>query len=566
MKPAPANTLRLGLLCNGPVLQRWQAECLRQALAVEGVELVLVVRPAKEQHGPRPLLQRLLQHPWRMALYLHYRRQWFSPPAMAAEDVSATLTGVPELYCMVERHGHAQMFTPADIERIRAHRPDVLLRFGFNILHGDVLHAATHGVWSFHHGDEEHHRGGPPGFWELMGREPVVGAILQRLTERLDGGQILHKGWFGLVDHSLQETVDTVLMHSAGWAALVMRRILSGDAAAAEGRLSTTKAPVRRYPGNATFLRFLVRQFRNKLRFHRAGLTEHEEWNVGVLYQPIHRLLEERPSLNVRWLPPPAKGSFRADPFGFLDPEGNLQVLYEKYEHAQGKGEIARLRPKRDNSLKRSRTVLELPAHLSYPFVLEHEGRVLVVPEQAATGRVQLYAMDAALGGMEPIATLLEEALFDPTLVQWNGRWWLFGTKAPLTNTALHLYHAATLTGPFLPHPLNPVKTDIRSARPAGTPFVHEGRLYRPGQDSSLTYGGRVVLHRVEELGPTTFREEAVRTVGPIANSAYNKGFHTISAVGDVTLVDGKRFVRVAHRTARERYRKFRNLMDRLRP
>lgn len=558
--------LRVGLLCDGAVLQHWQAECLRHVLAVDGVDLVLVVRPTPTPPASRSLGQRLLRHPWRIALYLRYRRKHFKPAAMAPEDMSGVLHGVPAIECTVERRGHGQYFSAQDIARIRAHRPDVLLRFGFNILRGDVLEAATHGVWSFHHGDEEHYRGGPPGLWELLRGEPVMGAVLQRLTEKLDGGRILHKGWFGVVDHSLRETVDTVLRHSASWPALVMRRILAGDPEAAQGRQSGTTAPVLRYPGNLTFLRFLVVQLRNKLRFHRASLTRHEEWNIGVLNQPIHRLLEEKPSLNVRWLPAPAERSFRADPFGFTDAEGQLHVLYEKYDHARAKGEIARLRPKRDNVLKRSRTLLDLPQHLSYPFVLQHEGRICVIPEQAALGCVQLYVLDEALSRMDPVATLLEEPLYDPTPVHWNGRWWLFGTKAPLTNTELFLYHAADLHGPYLPHPLNPVKTDVRSARPAGTPFVHHGVLHRPGQDSSLTYGGRVVFHRVLELSPTAFREVAVRTVGPITNSAYSKGLHTVSAVGDVTLVDGKRFLRVPDRAARERQRKLSTLLARLRP
>ncbi len=558
--------LRVGVLCDGPVLQRWQAECLRQVLAEEGVGLVLVVRPEPSASAARSTWQRLRRHPWRITLYLRYRRRHFKPAAMEPVDVTELLQGVPQIACAVEKRGHGQYFRTQDLDRIRAHRPDVLLRFGFNILRGEVLEVATHGVWSFHHGDEEHYRGGPPGLWELLRGEPVMGAVLQRLTDRLDGGRILHKGWFGVVDHSLLETVDTVLRHSAAWPALVMRRFLAGDADAVLGTPSRTTAPILRYPGNFTFLRFLLVQFRNKLRFHHAGLNEHEEWNIGVLYRPIHHLLEEKPSLNVRWLPAPARGSFRADPFGFVDPEGQLHVLYEKYDHARAKGEIARLRPKRDNVLKRSRTVLDLPQHLSYPFVLQHEGCIYVIPEQAATGRVQLYTLDAALSSMDPVATLLEEPLFDPTPVHWQGRWWLFGTKAPLTNVELFLYHAPTLTGPYVPHALNPVKTDIRSARPAGTPFVHEGVLYRPGQDSSRTYGGRVVLHRVLELSPSAFREEAVRTVGPVVNSSYAKGLHTVSAVGDVTLVDGKRTLRVKDQAARERKRKWSVLLERSRP
>lgn len=537
-----AEPLRIGILCNGTTFQRWQAECIRYVLAVPGVSLVaLVVNDAPPAQRPMGLA-RLLRYPWRTALYRQYRKRWFKPPAMAEEDLSSILAGVPKLRCRTVRKGAGEHFTAEDLAAIGALRPDVLLRFGFNILHGEVLTLPRHGVWSYHHGDEEHYRGGPPGFWEILDGEPVIGAILQRLTERLDAGLVLRKGWFNVVDHSLQTTVDRVLMHSAGWAAQVCRQLAGGDAHAADGSPSHTKAPVLKYPRNGAFLSFLRKQFNNKARFHRNELKMHEEWNVGILYQPIQALLQEKPSVNVRWIPSPSRGQYRADPFGYLA-NGQLNLLYEKYDYADGRGIISRVRPKRDNVLKRSRTMLDEGGHLSYPYIIERGGTVYVVPEQASTGRVDLYRVDARNESLERVATLLEEPLFDPTVIEHEGRWWMFGTKAPLSNVELFLYHSDRFEGPYRPHALNPVKVDVRSSRPAGTPFTHEGALYRPAQDSSRTYGGRVAINRIITLTPEVFVEETVRYIGPLHGTAWSKGLHTISAVGDITLLDGKRYV-----------------------
>lgn len=558
----PEPTLRIGVLCNGTSFQRWQAECIRQVLAVPGVQLVVLVvndTAAAERSG---LFARIARHPWSTALYRAYRKRWFRPPAMAEEDLSASLAGVPRIQCRVQRVGGGERFTPGDLDAIRAHRPDVLLRFGFNILHGAILELPRYGVWSYHHGDEEHYRGGPPGFWEIMDDEPVVGAILQRLTDRLDAGFVLRKGWFNTVDHSLETTVDRVLMHSAGWAAHVCHMILAGDTAAAEGTLSHSKAPVLKYPRNGVFLAFLRKQMNNKARFHRNELRQHEEWNVGILYQPIQALLQEKPNLNARWIPSPSRGQYRADPFGYMVGD-QLNLLYEKYDYAEGRGTLCRLRPKRDNVLKRSRTMLDTGTHLSYPYVLEHGNAVYVIPEQVSAGRVDLYRIDAENEGMDHVVTLLHEALYDPTVVQFEGRWWLFGTKAPLSNVELFLYFSDHLEGPYMPHPLNPVKVDVRSARPAGTPFVHEGRLYRPAQDSSITYGGRVAINRIVTLTPTAFSEEVVRHIGPLKGSAWSKGMHTVSAVGDITLIDGKRYVRDVDQEKRVRQRKLSKLTGR---
>ena len=67
--------------------------------------------------------------------------------------------------------------------------------------------------------------------------------------------------------------------------------------------------------------------------------------------------------------------------------------------------------------------------------------------------------------------------------------------RAPLTD--LHIWWSDDLFGQWRPHAANPVKIDARSARPAGTPFVHAGTLYRPAQDCSHTYGGAVAICRV---------------------------------------------------------------------
>ncbi|GAG66909.1 unnamed protein product, partial [marine sediment metagenome] len=89
------------------------------------------------------------------------------------------------------------------------------------------------------------------------------------------------------------------------------------------------------------------------------------------------------------------------------------------------------------------------------------------------------------------------------------------------------------------PHASNPIKVDVRSARPAGNPFYHNGNFYRPSQDCSEIYGGKIVLNRITRLSPTEFKEEKVNVIGPYKNSPYPDGIHTISSVGDMTIIDG---------------------------
>lgn len=460
---------------------------------------------------------------------------------------SSVLRDVPEFVVTPERKGPVDHIRPEDVARVMEHTPDVLLRFGFNILHGPVLEAPRLGVWSFHHGDEEHYRGGPAGFWELLRDEPVVGAVLQRLTERLDGGRILHKGWFATVPHSLSGTVDTLLMGSSGWVARQCQRVLLEGAEAADGVVSTTTAPVLRYPANGVFLRFAWRSLRNKCRFHWRELMVQEEWNIGVRRAPIGTLLHQRTLSDVEWMEL-APGTFRADPFGWDDHEG-LHVVHELYHHGHASAVLHEQVHGPQGVITERPIRSPFPGHLSYPYVLRHEERTYVVPESMADGRTVL--MELVGDGLREVAVLADVPLADPTLFQHEGRWWLFGTRPPLTNVDLVAYHSTDLHGPYVPHALDTLVSDIRGARPAGTPFLLMGRLIRPAQDSSLTYGGRVVFHRIERLTPGRYEETLVHTVDPDPRSRWNEGFHTVAAVGGITLVDGKRHVFVPSRMLR---------------
>jgi hypothetical protein len=188
----------------------------------------------------------------------------------------------------------------------------------------------------------------------------------------------------------------------------------------------------------------------------------------------------------------------------------------------------------------------DVPVHLSYPYLLEVDGKLLCVPETNEAREVALYELVEFPNRWRKVATLLRDrTLVDATPFFFAGLWWLAASEvaAKGKTSELHLWWATGLEGPWTPHVQNPVKVDVRSARPGGTPFVHDGVLYRPAQDCAATYGRRIVVNRVLELTPEEFREEMATTLEPDENGPRPAGLHTLSAVGDYTLIDGKRFL-----------------------
>jgi hypothetical protein len=106
-----------------------------------------------------------------------------------------------------------------------------------------------------------------------------------------------------------------------------------------------------------------------------------------------------------------------------------------------------------------------------------------------------------------------------------------------------------------VPHPENPVVSDVRSARPAGRVFRHDGRLIRPAQDCSRGYGTAVVFNRIDVLTTDEYAESPVGRIEP--NWAPGLvGTHTYNSSGGIEVVDGRRFelrVRPRQRSARGR-------------
>ena len=305
-------------MCSGFTLRAWEAACVHQLLALPNVRLqLLIVDDGEVGAQPASTLQKIRRQDPSRLLFRAYERTLYRPACNKLVDMSATYANVTVLPCKVRKQGKfSQHFLPDDLETIRQHQLDFVLRFGYNIIRGEILRVPRYGVWSFHHDDEEHYRGAPPCFWEIYHRDPVNRALLQRLTDRLDGGVILRKGFFRTIAHSYEANVNNVYMASAAWPAAVARDIQQNLAEYATAPPSKSTAPIFYLPTNGQFLRFQFQLLANKLRRATDFLFRQDEWNAGVVAAPIERFLDPAFTPAIHFLPRPREGTFVADTFG----------------------------------------------------------------------------------------------------------------------------------------------------------------------------------------------------------------------------------------------------------
>src|SRR5262249_1137297 len=165
-RPSPVNhpPLRIGLLLDGPTLSRFFARIVEDVQASNFARIELLVfrkkiaaagqTAAKSRIGA--LKHRLLTPNLRKrALYDAYLRfdERMRPANHPLDNVDCTLLlgGIENIEVEPMGKKFIHKFPPEALDKIRAKDLDVLLRFGFNILSGEILTVARYGVWSYHH-------------------------------------------------------------------------------------------------------------------------------------------------------------------------------------------------------------------------------------------------------------------------------------------------------------------------------------------------------------------------------------------------------------------------------
>ncbi len=524
MSPTPSlaqRSLRFGVMCPGPRVEAALAAAVRELLRTEGLELALVIEDEGEPPAPRsgPRL-------WDAYLRLRPMRRI---SAYQPVDLSDAFAGVPT----AEAH---------DIESIRDQRLDFILLLGFRAVRGELLDAPTHGVWSFNLSAEPLSGGAPPGFWEVYLAERATGAFLQRLTEPPHDGVVLQRCFVSTRPGSYKGTLDEIAWASAYMPARVARDILNGTAGYLGAPPSSTPGPLRQAPTSSQTMRFLARKRFAWIKAQLKSIFMLERFHVGIVRRPIESFLSDDFQPVVEWLPYRKSRGFLADPF-LVRVGGTTRLLMEEWDDRSDMGSIVEVDLDEGLRGRRPSEVFGRATHMSYPYLFEYDGRVVCTPESKDRHGVFLYVLDADGRRWTEHARLLEGfAALDPTLIHHGGHWWLFcGDENDDPDVKLKLWHSPELLGPWEPHPANPVKADVRSSRPAGTPFVFEGELYRPAQDSAGGYGRAVVINRVTLLTTTEFAEEPVVRFTLPPGSRYTAGAHTLAGLGDLTAVDGKR-------------------------
>lgn len=272
----------------------------------------------------------------------------------------------------------------------------------------------------------------------------------------------------------------------------------------------------------------------NKLYYH--------TWNIGFIECSIEEiLLSNSKQVNVHWLKHNYKDRFFADPFILSIDNNEIKVLVEDFPYYDKRGIISLLIIDRKSyKLKEKREILKQPFHMSYPFIMrKSDGTIWVAPEASQSGNLYRYNYNIESNALEDKEVLLQEPVLDSTIIEYEGKFWLFCTKrGENSNKQLFIYYADKPEGPWNAHLKNPVVSNLSMSRPAGYMKILDGIIYRVSQKCDVSYGEAINVSRIDKLSEKEFKETFIKELRA-QKDMYSGGFHTINGLDNICVVDG---------------------------
>ena len=512
------------------------------------IELVIL----NENENIKETLFKRIKDNWKHIIYILYIKldqKYFKvqPDAFEPKDTTDLLYGIPIINAKPISTKFSDRFRDEDVLKIKHHNLDILIKFGFRILRGDILESAKYGIWSYHHGDNNVNRGGPTGFWEVMENWGVTGSILQILTEDLDKGRVLYRSFSQTDERSIHRNRNNLYWKSLSFLPRKLEELYNvGDVEFFNKVDEQNK--YRRFCSNGFYSSKNLTNWKmskiitvHLLRFIKDKIANLFYFNQWILLFSIRKGLSTSLWRFKKIIP--SKDRFFADPF-IIQEENKYYIFFEEFIYKTNKGHISVIKMDEKGNYEKPVKVIDKSYHLSYPFIFRYLDDYFIIPESRPNKTIELYKCLEFPFRWEFQMNLMKEIeAVDTTLFYHQNKWWLFANIVENPGASvldeLFLFYSKELHAKdWIPHPLNPVVSDVRKSRPAGRIFIHDGKIIRPSQNSSKRYGSRININEIRILNENEYEEIEIDSIEPNWDKQI-MATHTFNNAGNLTVIDG---------------------------
>jgi hypothetical protein len=500
------------LIIDNNSITEWQAESLKHCSDLIEIKLILNCTNTKI---PKKPIKNCLYYLLNIAsLKSNWtKRKKFDTPKAITHNFESNY------------RGNWQIIPDSTIEIINNKSVDVVIKFGMSLLKVPENLNTKHGILSFHHGDPDFYRGRPAGFYEMKFNSEKIGTIVQKLSNKLDDGDIYAKSFSKIYPNSYKDTSINFYKNSKY---LLRKAVLNSTQGCKEKKTSTGKN--YRLPSNIVATLFIIKLLQKKIERLTYGALIEKKWKTAIssfnfeslIYNDINLALQ-----NQNTLIPPPDYVFFADPF--ISKNGK-NIYAEALKKKTGLGDIVSIAIESGKIDK----VLLTGSHYSYPQPIKIDSKEYLLPEMASKYS-QCFIPTADKSKYIKLEGLENERYVDATHFTNNGVHYIFASPSNESSDILLLFTGDHITGPYNPHPANPIVIDPACARMAGNIINHNGKIYRLGQINTGSYGNGISIMEISEISKYNYKENKIKEVrfqNPI------KGPHTINFKENLMVFD----------------------------
>ena len=530
--------LRVGIFADAAEQPRWIVEALAKAGASSFAEIALVSDTISA--GRKMVSDTIFQVPLLWRAYAGADRALAGSRRRRADERQDVRSLVP-----MERR-----LTRADGERCwRAKLADA--RLDVAVALGDVDLAALEGVarfgtWRVCFGESHDPCELLAGVHEALDDKPLLASGI-RISRPGHPDRVACQSWARNY-LSVTKSRAHVFAKTAEFVGRALRDLHAGGERWIELGTEPAREPLREEIRATTLIKGLSKLSTRVVRRAAEKAFMQDQWSIAYRFggdDPGNGPVNWSGSLDGFFRLDPPKGAWWADPFP-IERDGRFWIFFEELPAGASKAHISVVEVDKSGKASEPIKVLERDYHLSYPFLVEEEGALFMIPETADNGTVEIYRC-VEFPAKWQLERVLLKGMFaaDATLHREESappgqpRWWMFANAAAPggdVNDELHLFSADSLLGEWTPHRRNPVKSDVRGSRPAGRLFRRGDGLFRPGQICTPIYGAGIALQRVTRLTPDEYAEEEEMRIVPADDRTL--GIHTFNRAGELTVTD----------------------------
>ena len=428
-----------------------------------------------------------------------------------------------------------------DFNKIIKENLDIAVRGNVNeIFANNKLKISKLGIISFHHGDNNWNKGGPPGFWETYLNKPATGFIIQLLNDKLDDGDVLFRGEFATKRLFTLNKYNLFRESNLNLVKIIKKTLMykiDKESKTNLGELKILKVP--NFVTTCKYILLKIKLFYN-LFLNKYILKKRQKWFVSYSRNNFDKLNLEN-STQIRNL----KNRYFADPF-VISRDEKKYIFVEDFSLLKNKGSISVIEIDKNENQKIYEKIIDEDFHTSFPFIFNYRNNYYMIPETSTTNSIRLYKCTHFPDKWNFCYDLISNInCADTIIIEREGYFYLLTSTSYYDDFSSKLeifFSESPISKTWKQHQSNPIFFDIKNGRNGGIIFQNNN-VYRVTQNFGINrfkdnqYGREISINNIKTLSIEKYEQGHITTIKP----NYKKdllGTHHMNGIDNFTVFD----------------------------